>query len=100
MRKCFDTLWAQEAVNDLYELRVKNEELLLVHKANECASIAVKTPTGMSERADISNTIMHGTVWAGISCTATMDKLGKLVYKKPHIAYKYRDKVVVPLLRW
>ena len=54
MRKCFDTLWAQEAVNDLYELRVQNDKLLLVHKANEYASIAVKTPTGMSERADIS----------------------------------------------
>ena len=81
MRKWFDTFWAQEAVNDLYELRVKNDELLLVHQANEYASIAVKTPTGMSERADITNIFMQGTVWVGISCTATMDKLGKLVYK-------------------
>jgi hypothetical protein len=39
---------------------------------------------------------MQGTVWAGISCTATMDKLGKLVYKNPSDAYKYKGKVVVP----
>ena len=91
-------MWAQEAVNDMYELGFQNDKLLLVHKANEYANIAVKTPTGMSERADIRNTIMQGTVWAGISCTATMDKLGKLVYKNPHDAYKYKGKVVVPPL--
>ena len=81
VRKCFDTMWAQEAVNDLYELGFQNDKLLLVHKANEYASIAVKTPTGMSERVAIRNTIMQGTVWAGLYCTATMDMLGKHIYE-------------------
>ena len=91
-------MWTKEAVNDLYDLGFQNYKLLPVHRAN--ASIAVKTSTGMSERTDIRNTIMQGTVWAGISCTATMDKLGKQVCDNPSIAYKYRGKVVVPPLRW
>ena len=41
---------------------------------------------------------MQGTVWAGMLCTSTMDKLGKLVYSNPTMAYKYREKVVVPPL--
>ena len=42
VRKCFDTMWAKEAVNDLYDLGFQNYKLLLVHRANEHASIAVK----------------------------------------------------------
>lgn len=31
-------------------------------------------------------------------CTATMDKLGKLVYKTPHLLYKYKKTVDIPTL--
>ena len=98
MQKCFDTMWAQEAVNDAYDFGFQNNKLPLVHLANESAQIAVKSSTGISERTTISNSIMQGTVWAGMLCTSTMDKLGKIVYKNPTMAYKYRDKVVVPPL--
>ena len=39
---------------------------------------------------------MQCTVWAGMLFTATMDKLGKKVYQNPHVAYKYRGRVIVP----
>ena len=98
VKKCFDTMWSHEAINDLYDLGFKNDKLPLVFLASESANIAVKTSTGISERKDIRNVIMQGTVWAGMQCTATMDKLGKIVYDNPDIAYKYREKVVVPPL--
>ena len=41
---------------------------------------------------------MEGTVWAGLMCTITMDKLGKEVYADPALVYKYRGKVQVPPL--
>ena len=41
---------------------------------------------------------MQGTVWAGLRCTATMDKLGKYVYNNPELAYKYKAQVHLPLL--
>ena len=66
--------------------------------ANQIASIAIKSPHGLTERINIHNMIMQGTIWAGILCTGTMDKLGKLVYENPNIAYKFRGKVVVPPL--
>ena len=31
-------------------------------------------------------------------CTSTMDKLGKYVYENPELAYKFKNKVVVPHL--
>ena len=63
--------------------------MLLVHRANIHASIAVKTQAGLSKRRVISNIIMQGTVWAGISCTATIDNLGKQIFENPGIRYKY-----------
>ena len=45
-----------------------------------------------------SGRVMQGTVWAGLMCTATMDKLGKKVYKTPHLIYKYKGSVDVPPL--
>ena len=99
VEKCFDTMWAQETLNDAYDLGFQNDKLPLVQLSNESASIAIKSSIGITCRSTISNTIMQGTVWAGMLCTSTMDKLGKLVYENPHIAYKYRGKVVVPPLQ-
>ena len=70
----------------------------MVHKANEHTSIAVKTPAGLSEWRHISNTIMQRTVWSGIFCASTIDKLGKQIYENPDIAYEYRWQVVLPPL--
>ena len=98
VQKCFDTMWASEALNDAYELGFTNDKLPLLHLTNKHASIAIKSSTGISQRINISDVIMQGTVWAGMLCTSTMDKLGKIVYENDHISYKYRGKVVVPPL--
>ena len=91
-------MWSHEAINDVFDLGFKNDKLPLVYLASKSASIAVKSSGGLSERKDIHNVIMLGTVWAGMLCTATMDKLGKKVYQNPHVAYKYRGRVIVPPL--
>ena len=39
------------------------------------------------------------TVWAGLMCTCSMDKLGKLAYSDTALLYKYKDKVEVPPLQ-
>ena len=53
----------------------------------------------MSERFDIYNTIMQGTVWAGLKCTATMDQLGKKAYGDPNLLYRYKNQVDIPTLQ-
>ena len=42
---------------------------------------------------------MQGTVWAGLMCTTTMDKLSKLMLQHEHLLYKYRGKFSVPTLQ-
>ena len=97
--KCFDSLWLSECVNDLYETGLTNDKLVLLYESNQIANIAVKTSSGQTERFTIDKTVMQGTVWAGLMCTVTMDKLCKLMLQNEHILYKYRGKVNVPPLQ-
>ena len=56
------------------------------------------TANGLTQREPISNISMQGTVWGGIFCTTSMDKLGKLKYENPDMLYLYKDMVGVPAL--
>ena len=59
---------------------------------------AIKSSSGISERFTIHGKVMQGTVWAGLMCTCTMDKLGKLAYEDKQLLYKYKNYVDVPPL--
>ena len=98
VRKCFDSLWLAECINDLFESGLKNDKLCLLYYSNKTARIAIKTSNGISERFTISDTVMQGTEWAGLKCTCTMDKLGKQAYSDPNLLYKYINEVEVPPL--
>ena len=94
--KCFDALWTYECINDLYEAGLTNDKLTLLFKLNESAQVAIKTVHGLTERVDILNIIMQGTVWRSLFCTTTMDKLPKNVYQNEGLLYKYKGEISVP----
>ena len=96
INKCFDTMWVFKSLNDIYELCFKDNKLPLIFQKNSNARIAIKTSSGITSRMNIDNTIIQGTVRAGLLCTGTMDKLGKLVYSEEQLSYKYLNKVHVP----
>ena len=96
VEKCFDALWTFECINDLFEAGLQNNKLKLLFKMNINAQVAVKTSQGMTDRVNIGNMIMQGTVWGSLLCTSTMDKLPKEVYKTKNGLYQYKGKVDVP----
>ena len=98
IEKCFDALWVEDCINDIYDAGFKNDKLPLLFIENQIAKIAVKTPSGMSDRVSIQNVIMQGTVWGSLCCTTSMDKLGKHVYDHEELIYKYKGKVKIPSL--
>ena len=98
VEKCFDALWLQECINDIYEAGLHNDKLPLLFMENSNAKVAVKTSNGISKRIDIQNIIMQGTVWGSLFCTASMDKLGQLAYENENLLYWYKGSVAVPPL--
>ena len=96
VEKCFDTLWLQECINDLYEAGLNNDKLPLLFLENQNAKVAVKTVQGISRRENIKNIVMQGSVWGSLFCTTTMDKLGQYAYEHPDLLYLYKGVVAVP----
>ena len=98
VEKCFDSLWVQECVNTLYEKGLTNDKLVLLYEETKNAKIAIKTPHGTTERRDIKNIIMQGTVFGSLICTSVMDKLAQMFYKDEDLVFKYKNTVEVPVL--
>ena len=96
IEKCFDALWLEETLNDLSDTGLNNDKLPLLFLENENCKVAVKTPTGITERIKLSKIVMQGTVWGSIKCTTQQDKLGKAAYKNKEPIYLYKQTVEVP----
>ena len=78
---------------------MKNDKLPLLFIENNNAKVAVKTNERISRRVSIQNLIMQGSIWGSLCCVVVMDKLGKLVYNKPELLYKYKGLMGTPPLQ-
>ena len=85
-------------VDLLYEKGLTNDKLVLLYEETKNAKIAIKTPNGTTERRDIKNIIMQGTVFGSLICTSVMDKLAQIFYKDEDLVFKYKNTVEVPVL--
>ena len=95
---CFDSVWQEEVVNDLYDAGVKNDKLALLHKVNKVNKLAVKTPYGLSQRKEVNNIICQGEPWGPIECSLQIDNIGKESLDEGLDPYKYKDEVEIPAL--
>ena len=93
IEKCFDTLWVEECMNDLFDSGLQNDKLPLLYMENQNAEIAIKTQTGITDRKSIKNIIMQGSIFGSLCCTVSMDKLGKHIYKDHDLIYRYKGKI-------
>ena len=64
IKKCFDSLWMKECLNDLYEAGLTSSNLNLIYEGNKECLPALKTPGGLTLRTKIDKIIMQGSVWA------------------------------------
>ena len=98
IEKCFDTLWVEECINDLFDSGLQNDKLPLLYMENQNAEIAIKTQTGITDRKSIKNIIMQGSIFGSLCCTVSTDKLGKHIYKNHDLIYRYKGKIDIPTL--
>ena len=47
-RQCFDSMWLEECINDLYDSGVQNPNLALIYEANKTNKVSVMTPSGLT----------------------------------------------------
>ena len=75
-KQCFDSLWLQECLNDLYSAGLNDDKFALLYNVNSRVNIAVKTPVGKTDRQDIRNVITQGDVFGPIFCSKQVDTFG------------------------
>ena len=76
-RQCFDTLWLEECVNDLYDAGIQDDKLALIYEANKKNKVAVKTPFGITSRENMDKIVLQGEVFGPLQCSVQVDTLGK-----------------------
>ena len=68
-RQCFDSLWLEECMNDLYSAGLKDDKFALLYNANSDVKVTVKTPVGKTSKGTITNAITQGDVLGPLLCS-------------------------------
>jgi hypothetical protein len=79
VEKCFDALWLEDCMLDLYETlppQERDDKLALIYKMNKENYVAVNTAVGLTERVMLPSVVMQGGKWGPLKCSNTMDKIG------------------------
>ena len=97
-RQCFDSVWLEEAVNDLLEAGITDDNLALIFKANETVNVGVKTSFGMTERKVLEKIEMQGEIFGPLCCSVQVYTFGKECMKENKHLYSYKNEVGVPPL--
>ena len=97
-RQCFDSMWLEETMNDLYEAGVTDDNLAVLYEANREVNVAVNTPNGLTVREKIKEIILQGDVFGPIECSVTVDSFGKECLAEDKYLYLYKDSVKIPIL--
>ena len=97
-KQCFDSLWLQECMNDLYSAGLDDDKFALLYNVNTTVNIAVKTPVGKTDRQNIRNVITQGDVFGPMFCSKQVDTFGQECLEESKYTYLYRGEVEIPPL--
>merc|ERR1712129_138384 len=98
IEKCFDAMWWQETMNDMWDVGVQDNKFAMMAKMNQECSIAVKTPAGISDRFVLNQIEMQGTVTGPLKASVQVDTLGRDCYTYSEGMFVYKNCVNIPPL--
>ena len=59
-RQMFDAIELKEALSDVYDVGIKDDNLCQIYKANNDVRMAVNTPNGLTDRQSVKNVVLQG----------------------------------------
>ena len=86
--------------NDIFDAGARGENFVVLALANETSKVAVKTPWGtLTERKELHNLEMQGTVSAPIRCSVQIGEIGDFCLRAG-LGYMYRGCLSLPPLSY
>ena len=80
VQKCFDQLWLDDGIKDLWHCGVDVRDAIMIRNMNRTAQITIDTPVGTTEEFVVKNIVKQGTVYASDICGASMGCINKMGY--------------------
>ena len=75
--KCFDNLWLDDGIVELWRCGMNIRDAMMVRKMNKRAEITIRTPSGNTDKLVVEDTVRQGTVYAMDICGVSMDRVNK-----------------------
>ena len=94
--QAFDSIWLQEALNDLYQSGVKNRNLNILYSGNSKTRMSVKTSFGATDRVTLETLVMQGAIPGPIFCSNQLSKNSNKNYNEGTV-YMYMNSVPIPV---
>ena len=84
----------------MFKAGVNDDKFIVVANSNKECTVAIKTPwRAKTDRTELKNIEMQGTVLAGLKCAISIDSIGKEALENKHdILYDYKNSVKIPPL--
>lgn len=73
--KCFDRLWLDDGIAELWRCGMNMRDAIMVRKMNQRAVITIRTPVGNTEELIVENIVRQGTVYGPQICGVSMDRI-------------------------
>ena len=96
--KCFDAMWTHETMNDIFDAGLRGDKFVLMSIMNSKCQVRVKTPVGGTDRFELNDIEMQGTVPAPLKCAVQVETLGRYCYTYDTGIFYYKDACAVPPL--
>ena len=93
----FDIIDLEEALNDIFDYGLNNDNLSLVYKANTEVNMAVKTPGGLTDRRKIRNSVLQGDTFGSLLASVQVDTIAKDV-EEAGVGLKYKNELPINIL--
>ena len=97
IKQCFDSIWLEEAINDLYDSGIHSRNLNLLYEGNKATDMCVETKFGRSSRISLKKVVMQGSVTGGMLCSNQLSKLCNHFFSSGSV-YMYSNTVAIPAL--
>ena len=87
----------KKAICDVYDTGLTNDSLSLLYQANSSVSMAVNTPSGLSDRQTIEDSVLQGDTFGSILASVQADCIAKEV-EKAGCGYKFKNTLPISML--
>ena len=78
MEKCFDKLWLESGILELWRSGMNVVDANTIYEMNKSASITVDSPVGKTGIIIVENTVKQGTIYGPLVCSKEMEKVNTI----------------------